>query len=63
MKPRRGDRPARGENGLEFLRHGRRTVLDRGGIMPRPRKLANARVTGASRFTIGPLGDIISTRV
>lgn len=63
MKLGRSDRPARSENGLELLQHRIRTALDGGGIMPRPRKLANGRIIGASRFMFGPLGDILKNRL
>jgi site-specific DNA recombinase len=36
--------------------------LDRDGIRPRPRKLANGRVVVAERFMVGPLAHILKNR-
>ena len=36
--------------------------LDRDGIRPRPRKLANGRVIAAARFMVGPLAHILKNR-
>jgi DNA invertase Pin-like site-specific DNA recombinase len=36
--------------------------LDRDGIRPRPRKLANGRIIAAERFMVGPLAHILKNR-
>ena len=36
--------------------------LDRDGIRPRPRKLANGRIIAAKRFMVGPLAHILKNR-